>query len=305
MYVKGIGAQPVAQREGHHLSPGPNQAANQAQGIEIAQRVVDRVIFIAQLFLLLRLHLAVPLGEPGVVHGDALGDVGVGEWFKHPVRIVLVKPVNVVALAVELLALQVGQLIHGIDIVVGLPVLLKAEPAWHGRFQLLPELLGHTDDLQRHPAEGTGVLCHRLDHRLQRSGADGEEIARLSALEQAHDQAVAHSCDHFAEIAPPQIDGGEIVLARTGGTGLQNRVDPDLVRHRGRVKGQHTSYLLPRMEGLMLRGSLPQHFGFYNQPRKKEQKRAKTGGPVPSAVPPVPLFTSRIRWLWSRGSGSP
>ena len=66
---------------------------------------------------------------PGGVHGQAGGDIRLGEGGPGPAGTGLVQAVDVVALGVEFFPGQVRQAVHGIEIVKPVPGLLKAEAA--------------------------------------------------------------------------------------------------------------------------------------------------------------------------------
>ena len=129
MHVKNGLGQPRAQAEPQHLPAAAEDHPFQPQGLPVFQGQHQRPVLLFQ--------GAGPLGGlplqglpvPAAVHLQAQGDVRRGQGRPAPVRAGFIQPVDVVALGVELLARQVSQPVHGVEIVEVVPGFLKLEAA--------------------------------------------------------------------------------------------------------------------------------------------------------------------------------
>ena len=115
---------------------------------------------------------------PCVIHFQALGQIVHGNGLRGPVRVFGQKLVDVVALAVELLAGQRGQPLDVVEVVKAIPVLVELKTAGEERLQLIPAFGGQTAQPQGFASFG-GVLCQRQNgglgvaaHRVEVAGAD-------------------------------------------------------------------------------------------------------------------------------------
>ena len=204
----------AAQGEGHGLALDGDEPALQLQGVHVVEGLDDRHGLGAQALV----QLGVPQVRPLLLHLQAQLEIVPGDGLEHPVRVVVVKAADVVALLVQLLAGQVRHLVHVIQVVEAVPVLLKGEAAGELRLQLLFLVGGDAHHHQGHP-QGFGVVLHHLQGRGQRACPRGEEEALPQAAQQAHHHPVAHPAILLGIGAAPQIHTVEVVLtAHAAGT---------------------------------------------------------------------------------------
>ena len=102
-----------------------------------------------------------------------------------------VKAVDEVALLLEFTALQIRQVVNGVDIVKGIPVRMKAEFAGVKLLQGLTILLGHGGQAAGDTAD-LGILDDRVQDALQIAVAPGERVDAAAVKLGKQQQEVIH-----------------------------------------------------------------------------------------------------------------
>ena len=240
VYVKGVRCQVVPHGEGHHLPVHPDQAALQPQLMVVLHGGAQSDSLISQVPLL-RLPLPLKGAEiPLLIHLQTLRQAGRGDGLVHPGGIVLHKPVDVVALGVELLAAQVRQAVDFIQVVVAVPVGNIVKPAGEELLQLRHLPPGHAHQAQR-PAPAGCILLQRPDGPGNIPGAGGVHIAASHPPAQMGHHKSAHPADLQAVGLLPDKHVGEIVITAPVAAPGQQFIHPGLVRRHRRVKVNHTN----------------------------------------------------------------
>ena len=236
--VVGVGGQPVADGEGHHLAVHPDKPALQAQSLIVLHGGAQGDALIAQIPLL---HLPLPLegaAVPLLIHLQTLGQASRGDLLVNPGGVVLLKAVDVVALGVELLAPQVGQAVDVVQIVVPVPVGGTGEPAGEELLQL-----GHLGRGQANQAQGLPPLrrvgLQGTDGGGDVAGAGGVHIAAPRPPIQVGHQEILHPGNPEAIGPLPDIEVGKVIVAAPVVAQGQQFVHPGLIRQSGGVKVDH------------------------------------------------------------------
>ena len=120
--VKAIGAQPIADGKGHHLTAGADEAAVQFQRFKVVHGVPQGQGLGPQVPGFLDALPLAALKVPVPVYLQALIQILPAQRLKGPVGVGLFKPADMVAFGVELFAGQIGQTVDIIDIVPAVPL---------------------------------------------------------------------------------------------------------------------------------------------------------------------------------------
>ena len=221
MDVEALRGGEAAQGEGHGTASGGDDPALHLQSVHLVQGLDDGHRLGAEALVLPRILEVGPL----LFHLQTQVHVVLGDGVEHPVRVVVVKAADVVALLVQLLAGQVRHLVDVIQVVEAVPVLLKGEAAGELRLQLLFLVGGDAHHHQGYP-QGFGVVLHHLQGRGQRACPRGEEEALTQAAQQAHHHPVPHPAILLGIGAAPQIHAVEVVLTAHAAGVLKQRGRP-------------------------------------------------------------------------------
>ena len=153
------------------------------------------------------------------------------------VGVVLLEAVAMVALGLQLLAVKLGELLDGINVVIGVTVSRKGKFPGVERFQKLFSVIGHAAQAEFFSA----LLC--VLHDLLQGGLHVAisrriKIGRNTVLGQPLGHVAADFGD-LAVVALPEIHVVERVV-RTGKIGrIQDIMDPAVVVNRRFMKVQH------------------------------------------------------------------
>ena len=242
MHVVGVGGQPVADGEGHHLAVYPDEAALKAQLLIVLHGGAQGDSLVSQIPLL---GVSLPLegaAVPLLVHLQALGQGGRGDLLVGPGGVVLYKAVDVVALGVELLAPQLGQPLHLVKVVVAVPVRGVGEPAGEKFLQLR-----HLPGREAHQAQGLPLLrrvgLQRTDDGGNVSGARRVHIAAPQAAAHMGHQKIVHPGDALVIGPAPDVEIGKVIVAPPVVAPGEQFIHPGLVRRGGRMEFDHAGFV--------------------------------------------------------------
>ena len=155
----------------------------------MVERALQRGLFQLQLVKLLRVHGRLVLLVPDAQHLVALRKIFIGNGSREPVGKFVFKAVAVVALGLQLLAVQFGKLFDGVDIVVGIAAGGKFKFSRIERLQLRTRFVRQTTQAHGIAAFGR-VGTDGLNGLAQIAGPGGVEIDLAAAPRRVLGQAL-------------------------------------------------------------------------------------------------------------------
>ena len=187
-------------------------------------------------------HHIVPRGvglHPGAVpfadHALGSGEVAAGQILQFKLGMLCPEAVDVVPFFLEFPTFQVGQIVHGINVVIAVPV--GAVEKFVGKPPLQLRLIGrgHADDAAGN-APLFSVEKNFLDHGAPIPVADGVGVD-APAIEMGKKRHAAVGKHQL--LPPPEIEVGEGIFASSGRTGKQNALIVVLLGQLGALKIEH------------------------------------------------------------------